>query len=82
LTTKKPRERSLLTRLLTKRAGAKTSYNLVAYSSIECAPCARIRNKNTNWLRRSTKALWTMIRLALLGEQLQGQFCIFGKVMV
>src|SRR5208283_877767 len=52
LATKNPRERSLLTRLLTKRAGGKTSYNLVAYSSMECAPCASIRNKNTTEVLR------------------------------
>src|SRR6266851_1325083 len=58
LTTRKPRERSLLTRLLTKRAGAKTSYNLVAYSSIECAPCARIQFDDPQGLRRGWHPAW------------------------
>src|SRR5260370_21569755 len=57
LTTRKPRARSLLTRLLTKRAGAKTSYNLVTYSSIEWAPWVRIRNKKTRWLLCFTRPL-------------------------
>jgi hypothetical protein len=81
LTTKNPRERSLLTRLLTKRAGVNTSYNLVAYSSMEWAPCASIRNKNANWLLCST-VFGTMLTLAAPGEQLQEQFYVFGKAMV
>src|SRR5207253_8079862 len=47
LKTRKPRARSWLIRLLTKRAGANTSNNLVTYSSIECAACARIRDRKT-----------------------------------
>jgi hypothetical protein len=54
LATRNPRARSLLIRLLTKRAGAKTSYNLVVYSSMECAPWARISKKNTSRVLCST----------------------------
>src|SRR5579864_5336497 len=57
LTTRNPRAGSLLTKLLTKRAGAKTSYNLVAYSSMEWTPCARIKNKKTSWPLCSTRPL-------------------------
>jgi hypothetical protein len=55
--TKNPNARSLLTRLLTKRAGGKTMYSWVAYSSIECTAWARIKNKNANRYRRSTDLL-------------------------
>src|ERR1700728_2904132 len=48
LKTRNPTARSWLTRLLTKRAGAKTSYSLATYSSMECAPWARIRKRKTS----------------------------------
>src|SRR6516225_5322216 len=63
LATTKPRARSLLTRLLTKRAGAKTSYNLLTYSSMECAAWARIKNRKTSWPLCSTRTLESYYRL-------------------
>src|SRR5215831_5383327 len=59
LKTRKPTARSLLNWLLTKRAGAKTSYSRATYSSMECAAWARIRKKNTSWTLFSTKPLAT-----------------------
>ena len=61
---KKPSGRLLLKRLLTKRAGARTSQSRALYSSTECAPCARIRHKNTRWWVRSTIALRLSVRRA------------------
>src|SRR5438552_17786500 len=58
LKTRKPRARSWLIRLLTKRAGANTSNNLVTYSSIECAACARIRDRKTKWPLCFTRESW------------------------
>src|SRR5437660_2161868 len=58
LKTKNPRARSWLIRLLTKRAGANTSNNLVTYSSIECAACARIRDRKTKWPLCFTRESW------------------------
>src|SRR5438094_6638539 len=58
LKTRKPRARSWLIRLLTKRAGANTSNNLVTYSSIECAACARIRDRKTKWPLCFTTKSW------------------------
>src|SRR6516164_5801152 len=63
LATTKPSARSLLTRLLTKRAGAKTSYNLLTYSSMECAAWARISNRRTSWPLCSTRTLESYYRL-------------------
>src|ERR1700746_2917409 len=58
LKTRKPRARSWLIRLLTKRAGANTSNNLATYSSIECAACARIRDRKTKWTLCFTRESW------------------------
>jgi hypothetical protein len=66
---RKPRARWLLTRLLTKRAGAKTSYNLVTYSSIEWAPWARIRNKKTILPLCSTRPRLCDANACVLREQ-------------
>jgi hypothetical protein len=45
-----------------KTAGAKTSYNPVAYSSTECAPWARISNKNPS--------CWAMLALVSTGNNI------------
>ena len=60
----------MLTRLLTKRAGAKTSYNLLTYSSMECAAWARISNRKTSWPLRSTRTLESYYRLCCLASGL------------
>jgi hypothetical protein len=40
----------------------------VTYSSMECAPWVRTRNKNTTWVRRSTRPLHLAPRGILTGQ--------------
>ena len=57
---RKPAARLLLKRPLTKRAGPNTSYNLLMYSSIECAAWARIRHRK---IARSRTLIRAMVHL-------------------
>src|SRR5262249_38056779 len=54
---KKPSDRLLVMRELTKRAGRKTSYRRVKYSSQECAVCAPTRSRKANRILGSTRLL-------------------------
>lgn len=71
LAVKNPAAGSSLKRLLMKRAGARTSYDRVRYSSIECAACVRMRIKNARRILRSTEFPACYCHYRQTGNELQ-----------